>query len=352
MSNTVYIVILSWNNFKDTIFCLESIFKLNYNKYKVIVCDNASDDNTISKVKNWAEGKYAISCDETVTDYRIKENIFPVVAKPIQYCQYSRSDVENGDIKPEDESRLILIQNDENLGFAAGNNSGIKYSLKQKDLGFVWLLNNDTVVDKNALSELLEKYEFNNNIGICGSTLLWYDNPDIVQVYGGGRYNPKTGSNFTNGEDTKYSVANSKNYSECKITDIRGASMFVSKDFILKVGLLNENYFLYIEEQDWSERANRAGFEVTFAHKSIVYHKEGTSIGCSDRKHTLSALGKYHFFLSRLIFTKIYYPQFLLNIYIRTILAIFYYIFKWKWNISKSIFSALKFFITQKRYEL
>ncbi|MCP4179655.1 MAG: glycosyltransferase family 2 protein [bacterium] len=348
----IYIIILNYNNYRDTILCLESVLKLNYQNFRIIVCDNASFDNSMEYIKKWANGYYSICEDNASIQSEIKENILPVSFKPIEYSFFEQKELKslNFDLDNKLHIKLVLIKNSINCGFAAGNNVGIEYALKQNDLKYIWLLNNDTVLDKNSLTEIIKEYETNENIGLCGSTLLYYDNPNIVQVYGGGRYKPKIGSNYTNGENTTYSAKNAMRHKENIISDIRGASMLISKEFLLKVGLLNENYFLYMEEQDWAERGRKLGYNLSYAPESIVYHKEGSSIGCSNNK--ISAFGKYHFFLSRLIFTKTHYPQYLFNIYGRTILAIFYYLLKGKMNISKSIFSALKFFITTKRHEI
>ena len=350
----IYIIILNYNNSDTTLECLESVFQLSYHNIKVIVCDNNSIDNSIEITKKWAEGNHILK-EKGISsnNIRIKQNILPPSHKPIKYVEYTRNEIESAAYVFDKEAKLILIKNGKNLGFAGGNNIGLKYVLKQGDFKYVWLLNNDTVVDKNALTELVKKTEEGKNIGICGSTLLYSDKPDMVQVYGGGRYNPRIGNNFTNGGKTRYSEESATSHIKNKITDVRGASMLVSKAFLLRVGLLNEKYFLYMEEQDWAERGRRLGFNLTYAPKSIVYHKEGGSIGCSNRgEYNISAYGKHHFFLSRLIFTKIYYPQYLLTIYARTILAVVFYMLRGKLHISKAVFSAFIFFVMKKRHEL
>ena len=103
------------------------------------------------------------------------------------YVFYNKEEALKGGNK-EKESKLynplIFIQAGENAGFAAGNNIGIKYALAKDDFEYVWLLNNDTVIEKNSLSSLV-CYASKNDLGISGSVLIYYDNPKQVQAYGG-----------------------------------------------------------------------------------------------------------------------------------------------------------------------
>ena len=142
----VYVILLNWNGWKDTIHCLESLFRSDYSDYRVIVCDNASTDGSMEKIKAWAEGK--VMPDEELND-QLKPLVFPPVAKPIAYVEYNRAEAEAGGNGSEKNTPLVLIQNGSNDGFSAGNNVGIRYALK-KNADYIWLLNNDTVVKGNT----------------------------------------------------------------------------------------------------------------------------------------------------------------------------------------------------------
>ena len=136
----VAVLILNWNNWVDTIECLESVFRINYPNYQVIIIDNGSTDNSVDKIIKWAEGK-----QETMTplpSHPLYYLSHPPVLKPILYIEYDKEEAENGgEVKKEIElstklingkfKSMIIIRLDKNLGFSAGNNVGIKYVLKK-----------------------------------------------------------------------------------------------------------------------------------------------------------------------------------------------------------------------------
>ena len=193
----VYVLILNYNGWKDTIECLESILRNNYLCYQLIVIDNNSPNNSLRYIKAWAKGKMDIWIKP---DNQLRDLSYPPVPKPLPYVQYSREEAEKGgnpilELKTKRSTNaalkypLIFIQSGDNLGFAAGNNVGLRYALSINDFDYIWLLNNDTVVDKDALFQLIQKAEqYKNkgyNIGIIGSKLLYYENPKIIQGIAG-----------------------------------------------------------------------------------------------------------------------------------------------------------------------
>lgn len=256
----VYIIVLNYNNYHDTIECLNTLFQLYYKKYRILLIDNASTDNS----------------DEILREFIDSENNY----------------------------NIEYIQSKKNGGYAAGNNIGIKYALQQDDLGYVWILNNDTLVEPNSLNRMLEIMINDKSIGICGSKLVYSWNRTRIQGYGG-RYN-------------KW-LAISKHVT--KIDDIDaidypiGASLLVSREFIEKVGLMNEEYFLFFEEMDWVLRGKKQGFKTTCASGAVVYHKEGASISGDDRKENVSKLGDFYSIRNRIVFTKKFYPYCLPTVY-------------------------------------
>ena len=176
MHPQVSIIILNWNNWKDTIECLESLYQINYPNYDVIIVDNGSKDNSLKKIREYSKNK-------------IKSNTNNLENKPIKLFEYTKKESEDI-IKPENYSklspnrRLILIKNDKNDGFAEGNNIGIRSALKSFQPKYVLLLNNDTVVDKNFLNELVKASENDETVGICGPKVLYYDQPNIINSAG------------------------------------------------------------------------------------------------------------------------------------------------------------------------
>ncbi|VBB09314.1 nucleotide-diphospho-sugar transferases [Lucifera butyrica] len=304
MSPKVYIIIVNWNGWQDTIECLESVFHNSYSNYQVIVCDNASEDMSLDKIKEWADGELTsnISTDETIA-----KNVYPYIKKPIEYVVYDREKAESGDLlNQRNESPLILIQTGENLGFAGGNNVGIRYALSRDDFEYIWLLNNDTVIDKNALKYIVNRMKEKASAGLCGSTLLYYSDPTIVQACGG-LYNKWTGTTRHFHAHIPYSADCEMGNIEERISYIVGASMLVSKNFICDIGLMCEEYFLYFEELDWAIRGKEK-YVLAYAPKSIVYHKEGKSTGLGDLKQQENNFSLYYILRNRVLVTKKYFP--------------------------------------------
>lgn len=268
MDSKVYIILLNYNGWQDTIECLESVLKSHYENYQIMVVDNDSPNNSMDYIINWAEGKQEVVYDENSQLMYLSQ---PHEPKPLDYVFYKKEEALSGGDR-EKESKLnnpiIFIQSGENGGFAAGNNVGIKYALAKDDFEYVWLLNNDTVIEKNSLSSL-EEYATKNDLGISGSTLMYYHEPQEAQAYGG-TVNKffGTGSHILD-----------KNEIENKLDYVVGASFLINKKVIDKIGLMPEEYFLYYEETDYCFNARNSGFKLGIALDSIVYHKEGGSSG-------------------------------------------------------------------------
>ncbi|AJQ26015.1 glycosyltransferase family 2 protein [Pelosinus fermentans] len=327
MNKKVYIVILNWNGWKDTIECLESVFRNQYSNYKVIVCDNASSDGSLDKIKQWADGKLKANISD---DSRIAIHTSPMLEKPIRYIEYTRENAESGVLKI-DEPPLILIQTGENLGFAGGNNVGIKYALARNDFDYIWLLNNDTVIKPDSMIHLLQRIQEQPSVGMCGSTLLYYHQPEKVQALGGATYNKWLGISKHLSAYEEFNNLINSNKIEKQMDYIIGASMFVSKKFIEDIGLISEDYFLYYEEIDWVIRAS-GKYNLGYAPKSIVYHKEGATIGSSSASMGKSSLADYFAVKSRLIFTKKFFSYTLPTVYLGLLIVIFNRIRRKQWD--------------------
>jgi len=278
----VYIVLLNYNGWVDTIECLESVLRNDYPNYQVIVVDNNSPDNSMEYLKAWAEERLDVWVNP---DNPLRNLSFPPVPKPIPYVYYTREEAEKGgNLEIEEELKnkmskditskytLVFIQSGGNLGFAGGNNVGIRYALAKGDFEYIWLLNNDTVVRKDSLIKLVEFAE-KNNIGISGSILMYYDSPNIVQAYGG-HINKFLG--------TSHRILKKEQIKD-KLNYIAGASFLINRRVIEKIGLLPEDYFLYYEETDYCFNASKNDFSLGVALDSVVYHKEGQSTGANKK---------------------------------------------------------------------
>ncbi|MBB6145685.1 hypothetical protein HNQ77_003646 [Silvibacterium bohemicum] len=267
----VSIIILNWNGWRDTIECLESVFRLNHRRFNVVVCDNASSDGSFEKIRDWAEGKNLVGFGSSSQD-----------------CP-----------------GLALIQTGSNRGFAGGNNVGIRHALERSDCDYVWLLNNDTIVDPDALSAMLRMMYSNPGLGVCGSLLRSYAPPREILTAGGRRYSRWSGRTRPLVDIATPQISTSPGAPDY----IEGASMLISRRCIEQIGLLEERYFLYSEEIDYVVRA-RSAFHFGFSPDSVIYHKEGASIGTAALRMHRSILQEFYLARNRLLFTWWHYPWF------------------------------------------
>jgi len=303
MNARVYIVLVNYKGWADTQECLESILKLEYKNYQVIVIDNNSNNNSMKHLLGWANG---VETSEAASS-TLKYLTCSPVQKPIKHAFYNEGDCI---LNNEQEQRafrdntIVFIQSNINAGFAAGNNIGIEHVFKMGDADYTWFLNNDTVVEPNALAELNGKavqYGLENKkVGIIGSKLMYYYQPGLIQAVGG-KYN-KWFSTATHigafekdvGQYDNSEVVDSINYPI-------GASMFVGMEFIKDVGLLCEDYFLYYEELDWVYRGRLKGWDIGYCWRSKIFHKEGASTGNKPIDDVLTR--------SKLIFIRKFYKK-------------------------------------------
>lgn len=301
----VYIIVLNWNGWRDTIECLESVFRLDYPDYKVVVCDNDSSDGSLDRIRRWARGE--IKAEPGNATLASLTN--PPIPKPIPFAEVEPA----GFAKPsEDSARLVLIQTGRNLGFAGGNNVALRYALKDDQCAFAWILNNDTVVQPDALSHLVARMKDRPDAGICGSTLLYYDDPSKVQACGGCVYNKWVARSENIGNQVDASHLPETQEVERKMAYVIGASMLVRKAFLERIGLMKEEYFLYFEEIEWAAGA-KGQFQLAYAPRSVVYHKEGASTA-SHRQSPTSALSEFYVMRNRVLFTRRYHPLGLLSV--------------------------------------
>lgn len=277
--NKVYIILLNYNGWKDTLECLESILKNNYDNHQIIVVDNNSPDNSMSNLINWSNGTQEIVYSH---DSKLINLSQPSSVKPLEKVFYTNDEISLNNILEKEKNLnnpIIFIQSGKNEGFASGNNVAIKYALEKSDFEYVWLLNNDTVIESNALTSLVD-YASSNDFGIVGSKLFNYYDSDTVQAYGG-HINKffGTSTHITKEEDL---ISN--------LDYVVGASFLINKKVIDKIGLLPEDYFLFYEETDYCFNAKNSGFKIGVDVNSIVYHKEGNATGSKAPSKTMDLL--------------------------------------------------------------
>ncbi len=275
----VYIVILNYKGWWDTIECLESVLRINYPNYQVIVVDNNSPNNSMEYIRDWAEGKIEVWVNPKNP---LRKYTFPPIKKPISYVYYQQEEAEQGGNSDKENNSIyklsenntskypvIFIQSRENLGFAAGNNIAIRYALSKNDFKYILLLNNDTVVNPNFLSRLIEISE-RENLGLSGCKIHYYHEPKNIWYNGGKFYKWICKTTHIQNENTT-------DFSESSF--ITGCCMLIRKDVLEKVGLLDESYFMYVEDLDFSYKVAKSGDKLGVVHKSVIYHKVGSSSG-------------------------------------------------------------------------
>ncbi len=263
MNPEVSIIILNWNGWKDTVECLESLYQNKYDNYSVILVDNDSDDNSLQKIKGYCNGEMKISSE--LVKYQISN-------KPINIVEINQDELDKK-IKVTGKN-LILIKNEQNQGFAKGNNTGIRFALKNFNPDYFLLLNNDTVQDPKFLIELIKAVESNEKFGFAGPKTYLYDDKDIIQAAGGGNIDFLRGESreaaFMEKDTGKFDKNSQLDY-------VGGSCLLVKKEVIENIGLLDEAYFMYWEDVDWCFTGREAGYKSIYSFKSKIWHKYGTS---------------------------------------------------------------------------
>ena len=293
------VVLVNWNGWQDTIECLESLLRSTI-PLRVTVVDNASTDGSLDRFAAWATGGLA----PTATDAAMARFSSPAVSKPIDIVNLDAAAARTsipGDVL------LSFIDAGSNRGFAGGNNVGLDYLMRDSRIDYLWLLNNDTVVEPQAAAALLTQLDASFGIGMCGTVVRYYHRPDTLQCLNGSRFNPWTGVStgiaMSRPATTAYDPA-----AVAGATDmVLGASLAVSRRFVETIGPMAEDYFLYFEELDWAYR-NRGRFGTGFARGAVVYHKEGGSIGSSSIRGARSLMADYWLLRSRLMFVRRHLP--------------------------------------------
>jgi len=334
INKKVIIILVNWNGWVDTIRCLESLFRLNYSNFNVIICDNNSTDNSYNNIKAWASGDLDLLNSSNDSLYHLT---FPPVTKPIPIIECP-----NNSLQANINKNIILLQSRTNIGFAGGVNLGLQLA-KKNDIAYSWILNNDVVVTPNSLLTLVKRLDKEGDKGgICGSTVYYYDEPDKIQTTGGIKYNRWFGITtfLKNSGLDNHKI-------ESNLDAIYGASMLVSKSFLEHVGFLSEKYFLYFEELDWAIRGKMKNFKICYASDSIIYHLGGRSTGSTERyENNKSYFSDYYFMRNKLLFTKKFFPYAVPTILFSFILSIFNRIRRKQWKRVWMIFKIMIEFLS------
>ena len=218
----VAIVVLNWNGWRDTLACIASLKKLSYPNVELIVVDNGSSDGSQNQIEAHVPG-------------------------------------------------LKVLQTGSNLGFGGGCNAGIRQALAQ-GADYVWLINSDATVSACALTEMVRLADGQALLGAVGSVVYEVDEPDRIQLWGGGQVNLWTGV-------SRHQV------SPGQLDFVSGASILLRREAVEQVGLFEDQiFFMYWEDSDFGFRLRQAGWRLGVAENSRVWHKLSASLGQGSRQ--------------------------------------------------------------------
>jgi GT2 family glycosyltransferase len=250
---------------------------VDYPFFDVVVVDNASEDESLSRIREYCQGDLPV--DSPFFTYKPQN-------KPIKIREITKDQIKEPKAKEEENkpyisrnspstpSQLTLIKNSKNHGFAEGNNIGMIFALENFNPDYLLLLNNDTVVDKNFLHEMVKIAEREKEIGFVGSKTYFYDAKNVIQAAGGGYIDLKKGESHEVGFQQFDNGQFDKPY---ELDYVGGSCLLVKKAVIKEIGLLDKNFFMYWEDVDWCFTGREYGYKSVYAFKSKIWHKYGTS---------------------------------------------------------------------------
>lgn len=339
---SVFVIVLNWNGWRDTLECLESVYRLDYPNYRVLVVDNGSEDGSLDHMCSWAEGREEVWLDTIPGS--LQHHVTPPIPKPISWKILHTDELSNSADRigaaALGEKALTILETGSNLGYAGGNNAGIRHAIAS-GAEYMWILNNDTVVDRHALSALVDRMDRGVDVGLCGATLMRYYEPELVHVTGGAGFDQTKGQQKLLGYGERIGTLPDSASVEASLAYVAGSATLVSRRFIGDVGLMDEHYFLYYEELDWAIRGASKGYSLGYAPNAIMYHKEGGSIGSSGRNPIPSPLAEYYLTRNLLLIVRKYYPKSTTRVWSQLILRLAKRILTWKWANARALVLAL-----------
>jgi GT2 family glycosyltransferase len=307
----VYVVIVNYQNWKDTLECLQSLFCSTYDQFKVFVVDNASTNDSLQQLRS---------------NIHKDDNRFSKAVDSVELTGKEFSAVRDIDQLPD----LVFIQHGKNKGFASGNN-GVLQKLREEN-GYIWLLNPDMTVEENTMSALAHFAEQHDKRSIIGSVIKFHEEPGKVYSYGGAKVNFNTATVDFITKPEEHSA----------IDFITGGSLFVYASAFKEVGLLPENYFLYWEETDWCYHAKSIGYRLVVCPGAICYDKVSTTIG-------RSFMADYYYTRNGLLFTSKYKKEKVPVALFMTLLRMFKRIMGGQWKRSYGVYKGMLAFLKRAK---
>ena len=297
---SIAVILVNWKKYNLTSNCIDSLNKSNYKNFKIILVDNEYSEKSLIDLRN-----------------KHKE--------------------------------LIVFKEKNNLGFAGGSNIGIRYAL-ENDYDYIMLLNNDTEVKENFILPLVERIEKDHSLGAVQPLILNFSNKSIIWN-AGGKLNKFLGLTSTRLNNNKL---NSSIVFDDYTDWISGCCILIKSEILTKVGLLDEKFFNYYEDVDWSLRMRNLGYDLGFVKESIIYHHGSSS---SKNKKTKEGVisSKIHYFNIRNHILLLKKHKNLFNFFgivffqiIKTTSYIFYFLIKFRFNKLTMVLKGLKHGLNNK----
>lgn len=279
--NKFAVIVLNWNGHTDTIECVDSLIKKDNSSFDIIIVDNGSENESVDNIQTWFSSQ--------------KLNLNEVASEDIPH-QFGPPDlnVHEEDILP----NYTLVRSEENLGFSAGNNLGIRYAMRFT-YDSVIILNNDTAIEQSALSRLQDALDANPDWGACIPKIKYYDRKDTIWNAGG--FLKPLGNR-------KYLYANQVDNPEYtgsqQVSFFTGCALMIRTSVISKYGGLCEDFFFGEEDYELAKRYSINAVKVFVVLDSVVYHKVGVSRAELLNKNALAYDFAQH--LNRIIHMKRY----------------------------------------------
>lgn len=275
-------VVVNWNGWRDTVVCLDSLLKQQQVRFRVLVCDNGSTDGSGEALEQWIRERVPLWAERREVEGEPETTFLDPDARSPVTC-------------------LRVLRIEQNLGYAGGANAGIRWAQEHWGAGDFWILNNDVRAEPTALKALIDAHARIPDAGLCGSVLLEWDSDEVQAV--AGMYRPwlAVGKHLRRqpGEAADACI---------EIDYPVGASLYAAREYLQRVGLMEESYFLYYEEIDWVQRGRRHGFRPVVALRSRLWHKEGASTGSRGARRK-SMLSERLGVINRLRITRKFWPH-------------------------------------------
>lgn len=243
----MYAIVVNYRGWRDTIECVESLLASTHRPAQVIVCDNASPDDSVARITAWAAAR---------------------AGSGLTFERVNRVRAETGEPVAAD---VALVECGANLGFAGANNVGFRMVLRGERDAYAFMFNNDAVVAPDAIAKMVAAAEADPSAGAVGATIHSHAERDHIEAAGGARINRLTGMSTAVRPNAVSSDAPRMDY-------IIGCCVLVPRRAIERVGLMDERYFLYAEDADWGLRFADAGFRLLYCADAHVWHKGGGSV--------------------------------------------------------------------------